>query len=61
MITSNKQFYESLCNRELSGEEIFEAKNNFVGFFDLLVRVDKRLNENYLKDNFNNSDNDKKV
>ncbi len=41
----DKQFYEKLCARELSAQEVFEAKNNFVGFFDLLYRIDKRLNE----------------
>lgn len=61
MVISDNQFYERLCKRELSNEEVFEAKSNFVGFFDLLVRIDKRLNENDLKDNFNSNDSDKKV
>ena len=41
----NKIFYERLCKRELSSQEIFEAGNNFVGFFDLLIQIDKRHSE----------------
>jgi len=44
-INNSKQFYEKLCGRTLSDQEVFEAKSNFVGFFDLLYRIDKRLEE----------------
>jgi len=40
-----KEFYKSLSSKELSGQEILETKNNFVGFFDLLYRIDKRNEE----------------
>lgn len=42
MQPNDKQFYEELCGKELSDQEVFEAEGNFVGFFDLLYRVDKR-------------------
>lgn len=45
MFQSDKNFYENLCGRELSEEEVFEARSNFVGFFDLLFQIDNRLNE----------------
>ena len=45
MLSSEKKFYEELSKQELSEKEVFEAKSNFVGFFDLLYRIDKRLAE----------------
>jgi hypothetical protein len=45
METSSKEFYERLSGRNLSDQEAFEAKSNFVGFFDLLYRIDKRNEE----------------
>ncbi|MFA6159977.1 MAG: hypothetical protein WC678_02720 [Parcubacteria group bacterium] len=45
MLSTEKEFYENLSKRELSEKEVFEAKHNFVGFFDLLYQIDKRLNE----------------
>ncbi|KKP79808.1 MAG: hypothetical protein A2271_02410 [Candidatus Moranbacteria bacterium RIFOXYA12_FULL_35_19] len=57
---SDKQFYEKLSARELSDQEVFEAKSNFVGFFDLLLQIDKRLNEkNNEQDNRNSNIADK--
>lgn len=41
----NKEFYEKLSGKSLSVQEVFEAKSNFVGFFDLLYRIDKRNKE----------------
>jgi hypothetical protein len=41
----NKEFYEKLSGKELSDQEVFEARSNFVGFFDLLYRIDKRNEE----------------
>jgi hypothetical protein len=41
-----KKIYEELSKKELSPEEYIEAKQNFVGFFDLLYRIDKRLSKN---------------
>jgi hypothetical protein len=45
MLSTDKEFYEKLSKQELSEKEVFEAKSNFVGFFDLLYCIDKRLNE----------------
>lgn len=57
MLTEDKQFYENLCKRELSDQEVLEAKSNFVGFFDLLFQIDKRLNEESNDQNNRNSNN----
>lgn len=54
MQTNEKIFYEKLSNRDLSDQEAFEARINFVGFFDLLLQIDKRINE---KDNEQNNGN----
>lgn len=48
MCKSNKEFYEKLSKRKLTDQEAFEAKSNFIGFFDLLFRIDQR-NKNKLK------------
>lgn len=45
MQKGDKEFYEKLSKKELSNQEAFEAKHNFVGFFDLLYRIDKRTNK----------------
>lgn len=45
MSVAGKEFYEKLSGRELSDQEAFEARSNFVGFFDLLYRIDKRIKE----------------
>jgi hypothetical protein len=45
MKTSSKEFYEKLSGKSLSVQEAFEAKSNFVGFFDLLYHIDKRNEE----------------
>jgi len=50
MRLSDKEFYEKLSGKSLSDQEVFEAKNNFVGFFDLLYRIDKRNEEKEKKD-----------
>lgn len=42
---TNKEFYENLSKKELSEQEVFEARHNLVGFFDLLYQIDKRLGE----------------
>lgn len=55
MIQNDKQFYEGLCKQNLSDQEVFEAKSNFVGFFDLLFQIDKRLNEENNEQNNGNS------
>lgn len=52
----NKEFYEKLSEKRLSDQEVFEAKNNFVGFFDLLYRIDKRNGKETEKSN--NTDNE---
>jgi len=45
MLQEDKQFYENLAGKMLPDQEIFEAKNNFVGFFNLLFEIDQRLKE----------------
>ena len=44
MFSEKKEFYEKLSGKELSDQEVFEARDNFVGFFDLLLRIDNRIN-----------------
>jgi len=53
MQKSDKEFYENLSGQKLSDQEVFEAKQNFVGFYNLLFKIDKRNNEQ----NNRNSDN----
>ncbi len=56
MSEKDKQFYENLAGEPLSEQEAFEAKSNFVGFFDLLFEIDQRINEkNYDQDNRNSN------
>lgn len=43
MLSSNKEFYEKLSKKKLSEQEVFEARQNIVGFFDTLFQIDKRL------------------
>lgn len=45
MQESDKNFYENISKNFLSNQEAFEVRNNFVGFFDLLYRIDKRNKE----------------
>jgi hypothetical protein len=45
MSVSSKEFYDKLSGKNLSDQEVFEARSNFVGFFDLLYRIDKRNKE----------------
>ena len=59
---SDKEFYEKLSKQTLSEKEVFEAKHNFVGFFDLLFRIDKRLKEQQEKgSNKTNNENNTKL
>jgi hypothetical protein len=39
------EFYENLSGEKLSDQEVLEAKQNFVGFFDLIYRIDRRNGE----------------
>ena len=43
MFSEDKIFYEKLAGKELSDQEVFEADSNFVGFFDLLLKIDNRI------------------
>jgi len=36
--------YEKLYGRTLSNQDAFEANHNLIGFFNVLLRIDKRLN-----------------
>ncbi len=55
---SDKEFYEKLSKKTLSNKEVFEAKHNFVGFFDLLFRIDKRINEQQKENSSNKTNNE---
>lgn len=48
MENSNKKFYEKLSRRKLTDQEAFKAKSNFTGFFDLLLKTDRRNKKNML-------------
>lgn len=56
MLSPDKEFYEKLSKRKLSDKEIFEARHNFVGFFDLLYRIDKRIKEQQKNGSNNQTD-----
>lgn len=47
---SENLFYENLAQKSLSREEALEARYNFVGFFDLLYRIDKREKLKHLEE-----------
>lgn len=51
----DKKFYENLAGKPLSEQEAFEAKSNFVGFFDLLFEIDQRINQKNHDQNNRNS------
>ena len=55
-IADEKPFYEKLSQKKLSDEEVLEAKQNFVGFFDLLYRINKREQEKALTKNEKSSE-----
>ncbi|OGY30842.1 MAG: hypothetical protein A3A57_01125 [Candidatus Woykebacteria bacterium RIFCSPLOWO2_01_FULL_41_12] len=38
----DKQIYERLYGRELTNQEIFEVKQNLMGFFEMLIKLDKK-------------------
>ena len=40
-----KQAYEKLYGRSLSNHETFEINHNLIGFFNVLLQIDKRLNK----------------
>ncbi len=37
-----REVFEKLCGKKLSEKELFEAKNNLVGFFNLLIEIDQQ-------------------
>ena len=37
-----QQFYSKMSGKELSEQEAYEADKNFVGLFELLIKIDKR-------------------
>lgn len=55
MLSPDKAFYEKLSKKELSEKEVFEARDNFVGLFDLLFRIDRRINEQKAKNDLSDS------
>lgn len=43
MLDKDKQFFEELYESTLTEQDIFEAKYNLLGFFDVLSKIDQRL------------------
>lgn len=40
---SSKEVLEKLYKKQLSKQELFEAKTNLMGFFETLMKIDKRM------------------
>lgn len=40
---ANKEVFEKLYKRELSKQELFEINRNLTGFFETLIRLDKKI------------------
>lgn len=38
----NKEVFERLYNRSLTNQELFTIKQNLVGFFDVLMKIDEQ-------------------
>ncbi len=55
MLSADKEFYEKLSKSKLSDQEAFDARQNIVGFFDLLYQIDGRLEESKAKRNKHDS------
>ena len=39
--SQNKQVYERLYGRELTNQEFFDVKQNLMGFFEVLIKLDR--------------------
>jgi len=49
-----KRVIEKLYDKKLSEKQVFNARNNLVGFFSLLMEIDKQVNGgNYEQSNRN--------
>ena len=46
MPNQDKQLMEQLCGKELSEQEVFEAKHDLLGAFNWLLEMDKKYNPN---------------
>ena len=44
-----KSAYEKLYKRTLTNQEAFEANHNLIGFFNVLLKIDKRINQTEAK------------
>ncbi|MCK4520437.1 hypothetical protein KAT95_01030 [Candidatus Parcubacteria bacterium] len=44
-----QKIFEKDYGKKLSRQETFEAANNLVGFFDLLFKIDRRVNSQRYK------------
>jgi hypothetical protein len=44
-----QEIFEKDYGRELSTKEVYEAACNLLGFFDLLLRIDRRINPHRYK------------
>ena len=47
----DKKIMEQLAGRELAEREVFDAKQDLLGFLALLLEVDKRVNPHLYKKN----------
>ena len=39
--SQNKQVYEKLYGQELTNQEFFDVKQNLMGFFEVLIKLDR--------------------
>lgn len=51
-----QRIFEEDYGRKLTKKEAFEAANNLLGFFDLLLKVDRRINSNLYEENITKND-----
>jgi hypothetical protein len=42
----DKSVFERLYNRSLTNQELFEIKQNLIGFFNLLIKIDLEVTKN---------------
>ncbi|EKE06077.1 MAG: hypothetical protein ACD_19C00087G0003 [uncultured bacterium] len=42
---ANKEVFERLYRRELSKQELFEIQRNMIGFFETLIKLDKKIKD----------------
>jgi len=48
--------FKQITDKDIDSEEDFETKQNLLGFFNLLLQIDKRNNPEKYKNNEDNRD-----